>query len=347
MSRSGITPRSLMKFPSTGFRPLFKGHKSPSISSGSVSFHRNFQIRLSLFIRWGRRQNRKTQTLLKKWRQNRKVQTKTGGARGGEILWTVFLLSLLRPAFAESAESRTVFDTPFSHIVYGGAGAASLKPDLSYLINPSLLAWMGGQGVAAYSVKSYLQTALLSVTDKHAMIPAGVTFQREWDSRKKYAPVHRWSLSVGSQIISSFSLGAVVHRETEKNKDTRWNGGVGALLRLGRRTALGVTLSDILIYESKNRRVLRFGLYRKWARLLSGRVDMSYSVKNRWVIRGGAETLINRFIALRGGGLWSFKEKKALFSGGGGFYGPRLQVDYALQKDSAVFHHVLTARLFF
>ena len=271
------------------------------------------------------------------------------GSGLGKILRTVFLLSFSGSAFAASADppGLPVFDTPLPHIVYGGAGVASLKPDLSYLINPSILAGTAGQAVAAYSVKSFHQTALLSVTDKHTMIPAGVTFQREWDSRKKDTPLHRWSFSVGSKIIPSFSLGAVIHRETAKNKPTRWNGGAGALFRLGRRAALGAALSDLLIYESKNRRILRFGLYCKWARLLSGQVDMSYSVKHRWVIRGGAETLINRFIALRGGGLWSFEEEKALFSGGVGFYGPRLQLDYALQKDLKVFHHVITGRLLF
>ena len=188
----------------------------------------------------------------------------------------------------KAPKAKQFLTPPFSHIVYGGAGVASFKPDLSYLINPAVLAAQRGQGSVAYSVKSHRQTALLSVTDKHTMIPAGVTFQREWDSRKKHAPRRRWSLSVGSKILSSFSLGAVVHRETAEDKDIQWNGGVGALLRLGRRTALGVTLSDILIYESKNRRVLRFGLYYKWARLLSGQVDMSYSVKKSMGDPGGS-----------------------------------------------------------
>ena len=261
------------------------------------------------------------------------------------IFWILFFLSFSWPA---PALKGAIFDTSPLHLAYGGAGGASLKPDFSYLINPSILGYGKNQGsLLAYSMKSGWQTILLSFADQKAGFPVSVTFQREWHSQKEFSPLNRWSVSAGSRITSYFFLGMTARRDKAKGEESQWNGDVGALLRLGRQTALGVTLSEILIYESQNRRALNFGFYQGWTHFLNGRVDASFSRENEWIVRGGIETVLQKFFAFRLGGLWSFKEERALLSGGVGFYGPRLQFDYALQRDKTVFQHLVIAKLLF
>lgn len=260
-------------------------------------------------------------------------------------LWVIFFLSFLGPA---SAFEGAAFNTSPLHLAYGGAGGASLKPDFSYLINPAILGYGKNQGsLLAYSIKSHWQTVLVSLTDRKAGLPVGVTFQREWHSQGTFSPLNRWSVSAGSKITSYFFLGVTARRDKAKGEESQWNGDMGALFLLGRQTALGVTLSEVLIYESQNRRALNFGFYQSWTHFLNGRVDVSFSRENEWIVRGGVETLIQKFFAVRLGGLWSFKEEKALFSGGIGFYGPRLQFDYALQRDKTIFQHLVMAKLLF
>ena len=250
-----------------------------------------------------------------------------------------------KPSFSDKG---TRFESSLPQLAYSGAGGASLKPDFSYLINPALLGYAANQrSLLGYSFKSKWQTVLFSLVDQTAGIPMSVTFQREWYSQGKYDPLNRWSFSAGSKVSPYFSLGVTANRSKDEEGKNRWNGDIGALLRLGPQTAVGVTLSEVLVYESQNHRALNFGFYQKWTHFLSGRVDTSFSRKQEWIVRGGIETLVQKFFALRVGGLWSFKEEKALLSGGVGFHGPRLQFDYALQKDQNMFRHVVTAKLLF
>lgn len=249
---------------------------------------------------------------------------------------------------SSSSDKGIHFESSPPQLAYSGAGGASLKPDFSYLINPALLGYAENQrSLLGYSVKSNWQTVLFSLVDQTAGIPMSVTFQREWDSQKKYKPLNYWSFSAGSKISPYFSLGITAHRNKDEEGENRWNGDIGALLQLGPQTAVGATLSKVLVYESQNNRALNFGFYQKWTHFFSGRVDTSFSRKQEWVIRGGIETLVQKFFALRVGGLWSFKEERALLSGGVGFHGPRLQFDYALQKDQDVFQHVVIGKLLF
>ena len=270
-----------------------------------------------------------------------------------QFLNTVGILLLF--LFSESVFSSPVisikkmsFKNSSPQLAYSGAGIASLKPDFSYLINPALLGYAGRQkSLLAYSFKSHWQTALFSLLDQTAGIPVSVTFQREWHSQEEYSPKNFWNFSVGSRITSHFSMGLTARRGKDQKGKTRWNGDVGALFKLGHQTALGVTLSEVLVYESQNQRKANFGFYQGWTHFLSGRVDVSFSREQEWVVRGGVESLIQKFFALRVGGLWSFKEESALFSGGVGFHGPRLQFDYALQTDKTIFQHAVIAKLLF
>ena len=260
----------------------------------------------------------------------------------------LFLLGFfLFSQFSFSLE-KTNFHSSLPQIAYSGAGGGSLSHDFSYFINPALLGYARKQqSLLAYSFKSHWQTALFSFMDRSAGIPMSVTFQREWYSKGKYKPLNRWSFSSGTRISPVFSLGVTVRKGKDKEGKNRWNGDLGALFRLAPQTSLGVTLSEVLVYESRNQRTLNFGVYQGWAHFLNGRVDASFSREQEWIIRGGIESLFQKFFALRVGGLWSFKEKKALFSGGVGFFGPRLQFDYALQKDQNFFQHVVMTKLLF
>ena len=71
--------------------------------------------------------------------------------------------------------------------------------------------------------------------------------------------------------------------------------------------------------------------------------------KQGWVFKGGFESLFYDFLALRAGGRWNTKKKNGILSGGLGFQGPRLQMEYGMQKenDLKIQSHVFSAKLIF
>ena len=259
------------------------------------------------------------------------------------------LLCAVFPLFAEAFSLSPFEPSPF-HLAYSGAGSASLKPaDFSYLLNPAGMGFnRHSRAAVAYGFKGRRQIGALSLADQKTGFPLAVTFQRMWSSTEKSALLDRMSFSSGAVVIPNFSMGVSVHRDKKKGEGkSRWNGDMGAVLLLGRGAGVGVACSKLLIYDSKNNRVMTFGFFQKWSPAVSGRIDASFSRETRWTARGGLEILLKKFIAVRGGGAWSFEEEKPLFSGGVGLYSPRLQFDYALQKDDTILQHLFIAKLLF
>ena len=240
--------------------------------------------------------------------------------------------------------------SPPFHLAFGGAGSASLKEGFSYLLNPAALGFhRKSKSAAAYTTKNGKQIGALSFMDLSAGLPLSLTYSRFWSSRFLKSDEDHLSVSAGGLTASWLSLGITVHRvryRAEKGK-TLWNGDIGSLLRLGESAGLSFTLRRLLVNEKGNRRKGTVGLYLRKAPAFQGYMDVSHSKAERWLLRGGAETIFQKFLAIRGGASWSVKKKRGLVSGGIAFYGPRLQMDYSLEKDRRIWQHAFAAKLIF
>lgn len=230
---------------------------------------------------------------------------------------------------------------------YSGAGAASLKDDFSFQINPALLGFQERSSfLISYSLNGKDQKGLLAIQDKQGGLPLGISYERLW--KTKGQPENKWSVSLGQGLGSYLSFGFSVHKDQLKPP---WNADIGILFKPGIKTALGLVLSNITKSRPNNKRkkTLTFGVYQGFGGFFSIRADASPLKKQGWIFKGGFENLFYNFLALRIGGLWNTKEKEGMLSGGLGFYGPRLQIEYGMQKkkDLKIQKHVFSAKLIF
>ncbi len=238
--------------------------------------------------------------------------------------------------------------SPPFHLSYNGSGVASLSEDFSHLLNPAALGFhRRSKSAIAYSIKNKHQMTSLVFTDLKTGIPLGINYERYWSSRLTKSDIDRVHVSMGAAVTPFLSLGATIHRETLKKitKEVFWNGDLGALLRLSPRTGVGATLNQLIINDKIKNRVATFGFYQKLIRTFNVRVDFSYSQKDKWITRGALETLFKQFLSLRVGSSWDFQTKQMFYGAGLSFYGPRLQLDYSIEKDNFIFQHAFIFKL--
>ena len=238
--------------------------------------------------------------------------------------------------------------TPPFHLPYKGSGVGSLSEDFSFLLNPATLGFQRrSKSAIAYSIKNRKQMVSLVFIDLKTGIPLSINYERYWSSRLVKSNLDRVDVSLGTDITPFLSLGLTIHRETLKSsqKKSFWNGDLGALLRLGPSTGIGATLNQLLITERVQNRIATMGFYQKFMKTFDVRVDVSYSSKKGWVTRGAMETLFRQFLSLRVGSAWDFQTDQASYAGGLSLYGPRLQMDYSLEKDDLIFQHVIIFKL--
>lgn len=221
----------------------------------------------------------------------------------------------------------------------GGAGGASLKEDISYLINPATIGFQKRTKTALYySFKQKKQTALLSFLDLKTQIPLAVTYQRSWSKSFKKSKEDIFLLSSGFPILPYLSLGLTLKKQI---KSSDWNGRVGSLLRLGNQLSMGLFVNQVL-KRKNNPRALSLAFYYNWKHFFSTNLEVSKLEKDKeWVFRGGFESLFQNFLSLRLGGVWFKKTKKGLISGGLAFYSPKGTVEYSIQKESKTYQQVL------
>ena len=236
------------------------------------------------------------------------------------------------------------FSSPPLQLPYGGAGAASLKNDFSYLINPALLGFQTkSQLLLAYSMEGRDQRGLVAMQDRKGVLPLGISYVRFW--KHKGGVENKWSVSVGQSLGDFLSIGVNIHKDHLKPP---WNADVGLVFKPAAKTALGLVFGNLTVSKNTNReKVLTLGAYQEYGGFFSIRADASRLRKQGWLFKGGFETLFYNFFALRMGGLWIKRKKEGILSGGAGFYGPRLHLEYGAQKGETLLSHVIAAKLIF
>ncbi len=236
---------------------------------------------------------------------------------------------------------------PF-HLSYSHTGVGSLSEDFSQILNPATLGFhKRSKSALAYTIKEQNQMMSLVVTDLNTGIPLSINYERYWTSRFMKSDKDHLHVSLGTALNPFLAFGITARRETLKKhtKDTFWNGSLGALLRVSPQTGIGLTLNELLINDNINNRSATLGFYQKLLNTFSIRTDFSYSQKDKWIARGAFETLFKRFLSLRVGSTWNFQTKEVVYGAGLSFYGPRLQLDYGIEKDHFIFQHVLIFKL--
>jgi len=260
------------------------------------------------------------------------------------IIWFYILSSSASNTVPPSA----LLSSPF-HMAYKGAGVASLAEDFSHLLNPAALGFQKKSKIAAaYSTKqNKYQMLSLVWADLTTKIPVSINYERYWTAPLFKSDFYRTSLSMGMALNSFFSIGLKAQQEVLSRKKF-WDGQLGVLFRVTPQTGLGMTLnnlfSDNLTKQGGNDRMI-FGFYQKFLKTMSTRLDWTYTKSKDWIFRGSLETLFKQFLSVRVGGSWDFKATEAAFGGGLSLYGPRLQLDYNIERQQLILQHALILKL--
>ena len=225
----------------------------------------------------------------------------------------------------------------------GGAGGASLKENLSYLINPATMGFQNkAKGSVSYSFKTNKQTVLLSFLDLKTKIPLALTYQRFWSDSFRNSEKDKVFISSGFQASPYLSLGFTLEKEL---KPSVWNGSLGSVLRLGNQLSCALFLNQILKMDNKNQRSLSIAFYYNWKHFFSTQLDISKTAHQQWIFRGGLESVFQKFFSVRLGGTWLQKTQAGLISGGVAFYSPKLLLEYSVQTDQKIYQQAVTLTL--
>ena len=247
------------------------------------------------------------------------------------------------------------------HLHHSGAGRASLKEDLSHILNPATLGFhRNPKSAIAYSFKGNNQNISLAFTDLKTMIPMGIVYERSWSSQFSVGDWDHIEVFVASPISRLFSMGLNIYRDSLPNKDSSsedkkisvWNGGIGTIMRLSPQTALSVNVNHLLVYNEINNRSINLGFYQNIMKLFNLYADASYSKENKWHLKGSFELNFKKFLSLNIAHSWDVEKESGLLSGGISFQGPRLQLDYGIEKHKSQtedlnLQHVVIVKMLF
>ena len=221
--------------------------------------------------------------------------------------------------------------SPALFLSQGGSGGASLREDFSFLINPATMAFQKkNKSVLAYSFKKKEHTALFSFLDLKTNFPLAISYQRNWSRSFTSSDADKMFVSSALKISSFLSFGINIEQERLTKE---WNGDFGSLFRVGNQTSLALFLNQILKKEMKNSSSLSIAVYHNWKNFFSIKMDASRYANKQWIVKGGIESLFQRFFSLRVGGTWFQKNKDYLLSGGLAFQSPKLLLEYSIETD--------------
>ena len=276
----------------------------------------------------------------------------------------VFLLGfavLTAGAFAEEGKAPlSPLSAPFS-----GAAGASLRNDFSFLSNPALLAFQTKPSLlAGWRLSDRSQTGLLAAQDFSGGLPVGLFLSKIWKSEKagKAGKGVNWGFAAAQKAGRSLAFGGAVH----KTGPSLYRARLGLGFKAGRRAAVGLSFGSPPVSFSRRRawrkaeQAFSAAAFQGFGDSLSARAEADFDFKAKgWIVKGGAEGRLFKFLALRGGGICHLKRNSCSQSFGAGVAGARLQIDYGAEglfrrrllkrarsrRESGGASHTLSARL--
>ena len=232
----------------------------------------------------------------------------------------------------------------------GGSGGASLREDMSYLLNPALLGFQRRtKGAFSYSFKQKQQSAIFSFLDLKSKLPMAFSYQRDWTDSFRKSKRNNFFIHSGLRLSSSFALGAGLQRELKRS---HWNFNLGSVLKLSPELSLAVFLDKILKEERAKQRVLTVALYHHWKNFFSTQIDFSRTEQRTWILKGGLNSLLNPFFSFQLGGRAEFEDdtafrkvKNSFLSGGLSFHSPKFLLEYGAETDHKTYQHSISLLL--
>ena len=265
--------------------------------------------------------------------------------------YAIFILILI--AHHASAE---FFRGPVSK-ASGGSGRAGIPGMESAFVNPALIPLEKASEMSAYYHDGYIGSGqhrngwAVGVIDaeKEVWFPGAAHYVRTRDGGRTRTATEGelWHMAVGKNISERLALGLSAYRlqyDVEGDREyTQWNGSIGGLVLITETFGLAYVLDNLVKPGSEVPRGLRedlkqgVGVYGAVADLVKIRGDISRQEKfnpgKKMGFAIGMESMTSQWILFRAGFQRDELADTRIWSAGFGFNGPRLKVDYAVEKN--------------
>ncbi|MBX7231314.1 MAG: hypothetical protein K1X29_04415 [Bdellovibrionales bacterium] len=266
--------------------------------------------------------------------------------------WLIFLTGLtLFQHTIESAQAQ-IYSGPVSTAM-GGSGRAGAESSELLFLNPALVAISAGFNADLFYrdgnwSKGDHETGLaltFTENDPDNFSPGGFAIvDRKRNYLGQFWQERTYQLTLGKSLSSFFSMGVSVYRQEQKFNDGRkftfWNGSVGTLITFLRRFGVAyvftnpVQVDDEIPDLTKPIPQQSLGLNGYFTELIRLTFDLSRWEKqnphHKMIYQYGAEIGFLELGLLRFGYQQDEILNRKILSGGIGFNGPRMKVNYAI-----------------
>lgn len=239
----------------------------------------------------------------------------------------------------------------------GGTGRAGMKGTESVFLNPALVPLHQGYELTGYYRDGYIDTRQhrqawgLGALDqgRDVWFPGSLHYFRTRDAGRTTAAAdgELWHAAIGQAMNESFSFGVSGYRLTTDVTGDRdyeqWNFSIGTLYLVNDTLSFAYVVDNIAKPGSRVPRGLREDMRQSvagslaLAQMVRIRMDISreerFNPDKRLKWMTGFESMTSEFFVMRIGYTRDELADSKIFTAGVGFNGPRLRLDYGLQKN--------------
>lgn len=269
----------------------------------------------------------------------------------------LFLVSLvIVTQFCESAYAQYL-SGPVSQAL-GGAGLAANDEGEQLLLNPAVLVHSRGAAVGYFYSDGYrgknehdtFYGATASDNTEDVLIAGGVAGFKRRRTFDNFSTIDELNgqISFAGTLFKQVSMGATIEYLQQDaigdKKYTQWDASVGLLLNPTPEFAVGFIARNLAPTDTdipapiRQRDELGLGAHYIVLEKFRFRLDvfkpMQLNPEKDYIFKGGAESLIDAYLAVRIGFQNDGVSDRHLYSAGFGFVGPRLKIDYSFVKNS-------------
>ena len=217
-------------------------------------------------------------------------------------------------------------------LALGGAGRAATKEAEYHLLNPaSLMSHTGFSGSIFYNFAVDQNKPYWGGSFKeNRRIPLALSYIKERETEQQYL-----QFSTAGLILPGWSLGISASWWKENSTSDEWNIQAGLLINPPQtRFSLGFVWDYILPLKGpfKNKRTYGVGVAYapyKWLNLIA---DALYNPHTKWMLAGGGEITLSKFLVLRAGSRWEKENSSFRFSGGVSLKAQTMALDWSVSQ---------------
>jgi hypothetical protein len=266
----------------------------------------------------------------------------------------MFLLAII---FAFSAHAQ-VYEGP-SVAGLAGSGRAGLDSNDGVFLNPALAGMLSKSEVAAYykdgdaDIGEHRNAwgASISENSPEVIMGGNVSYIRTRNTGQLSTPVNGelWHAAFGKLFYERFAVGFSAYHfaaTPEAGAATeQWNGSIGGVFLILPKLGVAYVYDNPIHPSGDVPDAIRFlpqqsfGVFWSTPYFARLRLDLVHldqmNPDNRWDIRGSIESEMGEFFLFRLGGRWDEAEGERYVTAGLSFNGPRLKIDYAIEKNVA------------